>query len=186
MASSAFGPWRGVCCLLSGLGLISSSRPSSSHFLTEEGQEVPKDHPQHTEGRSRAGRQPARSWFLARRGPPVPSGSRGTGCCTLGGGTWLRPPFLVWAPQESCAHAPCVVAAPEPRSSESLVPEAPLCDGRCVLSTGRLPAVPGASASLCLARRVECPTRRFEMLWRAFTAEQAGSLSGLGPGPVAG
>ena len=37
------------------------------------------------------------------------------------------------APRENCAHAPCVVAAPEPHSSESLVPEAPLCDGRCVL-----------------------------------------------------
>lgn len=166
---------------MSGSGLISSSCPSSSHFLTEEGQEVPKDHLQHTEGRSRAGRQPAWSWFLVRRGPPVPSGSHGTGCYSLGGGTWLRPPFLVRAPPENCAHAPCVVAAQEPRSSESLVPEAPLCSGRCVLSTGQLPAVPGVSASLCLARWVECPTQRFEMLRRAFTAEQTGQPLWAGP-----
>lgn len=123
VASSAFRPWRGVCCLFSGSGLISSSCPSS-YFLTEEGQEVAKDHPQHTEGRSRAGRQPAWNRFPARPGPPVPSDPCGTGCCSLGAGTRLRPPFPVRAPWENCAHAPRVVATPEPRSSESLVPEA--------------------------------------------------------------
>ena len=51
---------------------------------------------------------------------------------------------------------------------------------------GQLPAVPGASASLCLAWRVGCPTQRFKMLGSAFTVEQAGQPPWAGPGACGG
>lgn len=191
VTSSAFGPRRGACCLFPGSGLLSSSRPSFSHFLTLEGQEVAEDHPQHTQRGSRAGRQPARSRFLARPGPPIPSGSCRTGCCGLGVGSRLRPPPPdAGAPGKPCPRSVCSGC---PRGSLLREPGAggSPCSGRRVLSTGpsqclgQVPAMLRANASLCLARGVECPAQCFEMLGRVFTPKQAGHLPGLGPGPVA-
>lgn len=61
-----------------------------------------------------------------------------------------------------------MLAAPEARSSESLVQEAPLCGGRCVLSTGpfqrsgQVPAVPRGERQPLLSPRgrVSCSTLR--------------------------
>ena len=185
VTSSTFGPRRGTCCLFPGSGLLSSFRSSFSHFLTLEGQEVAKDHPQHTQRGSRAGRQPARSRFPARPGPPIPSGSCRTGCCGIGVGARLRPPDA-GAPGKPCPRSVC---GGRPRGSllREPGPGGSPCGGRRVLSTGpsqrlgQVPAMLGVNASLCLARGVECPVQCFEMLGRVFTPKQEGQPPWAGP-----